>query len=442
MRQLIYLCKRPVLLLTSLFISFFIGCTPSPKEISELKVGDPIPASLMRKPLTVVNCPGGDNTLTLRKYKNKLVILDFWETWCGVCVKSMSKFDTLAINHSDKLRVFLVSIQEGNVVSPFLTKKGSGLTAIVNGKFLSTYFPHKSVPHEVWIKDGKVFAITGHEAVTEENIRMVLSGEKTSLAELRANFDYDSSRPLLLDGNGGEPEDLQYRSLITGYIDGIGGGGVHTDNEKGNFRIRAINGDVKNLYQFALSRLGDKSLSCDNRCIMECTEEKILPPQGLPAYDTLARGMYYCYELIVPVALKDKSAEMMIEDLNRYFGVRYNINGVIEERMIDCWTIIMKGSTGRLISHSKTPKIINDVPGQIEYQRQPFSQICKTLNHLYRGQPMPVVDCTGITDEVDFILPLGIENITDLRPYLNKYGLDLKQEIKEIEMFVIRDLDR
>ena len=430
------------MLITSLILCHLIGCTQSPKEIYELKVGDPIPASLMSKPLHVVNSPGGDNTLTLRKFKNKLVILDFWETWCGVCVKSMSRFDTLVINHSDKLKVFLVSIQEGNVVSPFLTKKGSGLTAIVNGKFLSTYFPHKSVPHEVWIKDGKVFAITGHEAVTEENINMVLTGEKTSLAELKADFEYDSSRPLLLDGNGGQPEDLQYRSLITGYIDGIGGGGVHTDNENGSFRIRAINGDVMNLYQFALSRIGDKSLSNDNRCIMECTEEKVLPPTELPSYDPAARGMYYCYELIVPVALKDKSAEMMIEDLNRFFGVRYNIYGVIEERMVDCWTIIMKGSTGRLISHSKTPKIINDVPGQIEYQRQPFSQICKTLNHLYKGQPMPVVDCTGITDEVDFILPLGIENITDLRPYLNKYGLDLKQEKKEIEMFVIRDLDR
>lgn len=442
MRQLYYSCNRPVSLLTSLFLCLFISCTQSVQEISELKVGDPIPASLMSKPLDVVNSPGGDNTLALRKYKNKLVILDFWETWCGVCVKSMSRFDTLAVNHSDKLKVFLVSIQEGNVVSPFLTKKGSGLTAIVNGKFLSTYFPHKSVPHEVWIKDGKVFAITGHEAVTEENIRMVLSGEKTSLAELRADFNYDSSKPLLLNGNGGQPEDLQYRSLITGYIDGIGGGGVHTDNENGSFRIRAINGDVMNLYQFALSRIGDKSLSNDNRCIMECTEEKILPPKGLPAYDTLARGMYYCYELIVPVALKDKAPEMMIEDLNRFFGARYNINGVIEERMVNCWTIIKKGSTGRLMSHSKTPKIISDVPGQIEYQRQPFSQIYKTLNHVYRGHPMPVVDCTGITDEVDFILPLGIENIADLRPYLNKYGLDLKQEMRELEMFVIRDLDK
>ena len=442
MRQLYYSGNRPVSLIASLLICFIIGCTQSPEEISELKVGDPIPASLMSKHLNVVNTPGGDNSLTLRKYRNKLIILDFWETWCGVCVKSMSGLDTIAMNYSDKLQVFLVSIQDGEVVSPFLTKKESGLTAIVDAKFLSTYFPHKSVPHEVWIKDGKVFAITGHEAVTEENIKQVISGEKTSLAELKADFGYDSSKPLLLDGNGGSASDLQYRSLITGYIDGIGGGGVHTDKEKGQFRIRAINGDIQNLYQFALSRIGDHSLSYDNRCIMECNEGKVLPPPDLPAYDPMARGMYYCFEIIVPVALKDKAPEMMIEDLNRFFGARYNINGVIEKRMVNCWTIIQKGDTGRLLSQSKTPKIINDIPGQIEYERQPFSQICKTLNHLYRGQPMPVVDCTGITDEVDFILPLGIENIAGLRPYLNKYGLDLKQEMKEIEVFVIKDLSR
>jgi thiol-disulfide isomerase/thioredoxin len=442
MRKLYHSYKRSVLLLTSLFLCLFTGCTQSPKEIYELKVGDPVPASLMNKPLDVVNSPGGDNTLTLRKFKNKLVILDFWETWCAVCVKSMSGFDTLAVNYSDKLKVFLVSIQESNVVSPFLTKKGSGLTAIVNGNFLSTYFPHRSVPHEVWIKDGKVFAITGHEAVTEENIKMVLSGEKTSLAELKADFGYDPSKPLLLDGNGGSASDLQYRSLITGYIDGIGGGGVNTDNEKGQFRIRAINGAVKNLYQFALARMGDIALSYDNRCIMECEEGKIVPPTGVPEYDSLARGMYYCYEIIVPIKLKDKAPELMIEDLNRYFGAAYNIIGVVEKRLVNCLTIVKTGSTAKLESHSANSKIINDVPGRKEYIRQPFSEVCKTINHVYRSQPMPVLDCTGINYDVDFILPLGIEKIADLRPFLNEYGLDLKQEMREMEMFVIRDLDK
>jgi hypothetical protein len=150
--------------------------------------------------------------------------------------------------------------------------------------------------------------------------------------------------------------------------------------------------------------------------------------------------MYYCYEIIVPVSMKDKAPELMIEDLNRFFGAVYNIKGVVEKRMVNCLTIVKIGSTAKLESHSVIPKIINDVPGQKEYLRQPFSEVCKTINHVYRGKLMPVVDCTGINYEVDFILPLGIEKIADLRPFLNEYGLDLKQEVREIEMFVIKDL--
>jgi thiol-disulfide isomerase/thioredoxin len=423
-----------------LLLSINVAVGQSQETISELKIGDSIPEALLNTQLAVVNHPEGDKAVTLKQYENQLVILDFWETWCGVCVKAMPGIDSLAKVYTNKLQVFLVSSQDAEKIGPYLTKKRSDLTAIVNGKFLGKYFPHKFVPYEVWIKDGKVFAITSHLAVTDENIGGVLSGRLSSLAEMKINYEYDSTKPLLIENNGGKASDLQYHSIITGYIDGVGSGGVLTDKNSGTFKIRALNGTIIGLYQFALRRIGDGSLSDDNRCIVEVDREKIMPPEGIPSYDPSVREKYYCYELIVPLSMKDQVAELMIEDLNRFFGAKYNINGVVEKRLVKCWKLITDGSTDKLMSRSDVSKIINDNPEYFEYIKQPFSILFSALSYIYRKEPLPVIDCTGITDDIDFVFPLGIKNIADFRPYLKEYGLDLKQGEMELDMFVIKNL--
>jgi hypothetical protein len=138
--------------------------------------------------------------------------------------------------------------------------------------------------------------------------------------------------------------------------------------------------------------------------------------------------------------MKDQVAELMIEDLNRFFGAKYNINGVVEKRLVKCWKLITDGSTDKLMSRSDVSKIINDNPEYFEYIKQPFSILFSALSYIYRKEPLPVIDCTGITDDIDFVFPLGIKNIADFRPYLKEYGLDLKQGEMELDMFVIKNL--
>ena len=55
------------------------------------------------------------NEINLRDYKGKLVIINFWATWCNPCKKEMPSLDNLYQNSSFKnLEIFAVNMEEPN----------------------------------------------------------------------------------------------------------------------------------------------------------------------------------------------------------------------------------------------------------------------------------------------------------------------------------------
>ncbi len=65
-------------------------------------------------------------TTTLADLKNKVVLLDFWATWCAPCVKAMPDLQKLHDKYNDKgFAVVGISIDEDGMksVGPFLAKR-------------------------------------------------------------------------------------------------------------------------------------------------------------------------------------------------------------------------------------------------------------------------------------------------------------------------------
>ena len=75
------------------------------------------------------------NKINLKDYKGKLVVINFWATWCAPCKKEMPSLDNLYQDSNFKnLQIFAVNMEQPNMVK---TKK---FFKELNIKKLSIYF--------------------------------------------------------------------------------------------------------------------------------------------------------------------------------------------------------------------------------------------------------------------------------------------------------------
>jgi thiol-disulfide isomerase/thioredoxin len=168
-----------------------ILCGAQSPPVKPLTIGDTVPDIEITN---VYNYP--TSTIRLSDLKGKLVILDFWATWCGGCVQSIPKLNTLQKKFNKKIFVLLLnnqggksSLEQEKKIKAFFTVlkpkiKGALLlpASLKRIDTLDELFPHTFIPHYVWIGPlGKVVAITSSDEITKENIRAVLKGSPNNL---------------------------------------------------------------------------------------------------------------------------------------------------------------------------------------------------------------------------------------------------------------------
>src|SRR5690606_30699008 len=131
----------------------------------------------------------------------------------------------------DKIQFLSVTYQKKEEDLPFLTKleqvkeQRYHLPVIADDKDLQMIFPHKQLPHYVWIANGAVEGITGYEEVNSENIQAVANNEPT-FVKAKADAErqpYDRKKPLFVNGNGGNGEAIKFHSILAGYTPGLKG---------------------------------------------------------------------------------------------------------------------------------------------------------------------------------------------------------------------------
>lgn len=120
-----------------------------------LKVGDPAPD------FTSTLLDG--STIRLSDYRGKVVLLDFWATWCGPCKKVMPIMEELANEYKDKGVVLIaVDLRESpQTIRSFLQEQGLHPTvALDKDGTIANSYGAKAIPQTVIIgKDGTVQAV-------------------------------------------------------------------------------------------------------------------------------------------------------------------------------------------------------------------------------------------------------------------------------------------
>lgn len=122
-------------------------------------------------------------TIKLKKFRGKVVLLDFWATWCTGCKKEIPWFSEFQRTYGAKgLAVVGVSMDEGgwNVLKPFLAETHVPYRMLLGDDSIAQRYGIQNLPDTFLIdRQGKVAAayMAGlvDRADIEANIRAVLS---------------------------------------------------------------------------------------------------------------------------------------------------------------------------------------------------------------------------------------------------------------------------
>jgi thiol-disulfide isomerase/thioredoxin len=147
---------------------------------------EPEPHALLGKPAPQIDLELLDGgKLDLASYKDKnVVILDFWATWCGPCVRAMPIIDKVAEKYKDKgVLLFAVNIQEmPEEIKKFLEETEIDVSVALDseGATAAAYLAN-AIPQTVIVgKDGSVQVV---KIGVSPDLETALTGDLESLLE-------------------------------------------------------------------------------------------------------------------------------------------------------------------------------------------------------------------------------------------------------------------
>ena len=144
------------------------------------KIGDVPP------PLTLTKMIQGSpaTEISWDKLKGKVVVLEFWATWCSPCIKAIPHLNDLVEQFKNKPVVF-ISVTSENEEAVRLFLKNHPMRTWVgldDYEVLNKAFHVEGIPHAVIVDaGGHIAAITHPADIKPENLEEVLAGKKSSL---------------------------------------------------------------------------------------------------------------------------------------------------------------------------------------------------------------------------------------------------------------------
>lgn len=354
---------------------------------------------------------------SLSDFKNKVVILDFWATWCVPCINSFPHLEELQSRFPNDLQIITITNDREERIKRFLENRSMKLpVAIDESKEITQIFPHGVIPHTVVIdKSGIIKVVATPSEITEELIKKILLDQGVNVQEKKDVINFDPSLPL--SGN----ENFTYQITITpynkdygSYSNAEGGASPYTGR-----RILATNLSARALYEIAYqfpSRI---------RTIVDVSD--------LSKFEWSEQNAV-CFDLIVPEALGGQRFDIMKQQLSTYFGYQ----SFVEKRVRPVKVLQRIKGTELLIKKSKdgTEPASSDTRYGLSMKG---ASIEKLAGFLESKMNKPVVNETNLDGLYDIETPWYNESPGKIHEELKKIGLEMIDAEREINVLVIKD---
>ncbi|QHS56554.1 TlpA family protein disulfide reductase [Mucilaginibacter sp. 14171R-50] len=411
----------------------------------EIKIGDKVPDVMIKNISGLVLDGKGVKEARLSAFAGKLLILDFWATWCAPCRRMVPVMDSLQRQFKKEVVFLPVTYESAAVVAPVLAAmrkiKPFDLPEVTGDVALHKLFPHRSLPHYVWIDpQGRVCAITEEKEVTAAHIKRMLAGAAPALATKKdLVLTYDRDQPLFAPGNNLPASAVRYQSVLSGYIPGLEAGmDIYPRDSVRGQRCNVRNVPLTWLLRMAWSDHNRWFSGAFMRLLTKDSARMQTSLSGQAYEQWLSQGNGWCYELVVPPALAGAAFDIMQQDVARLFP-QYHVE---VERVVTRCLVLVRTSSQDQLKTIGGKSLVDVTPFKAHLHNTRLGQLIKRLQVQYlEGYPLPVIDGTGYDGPVDLAVDAPLNDVAAMNRELARYDLQLIEKEAAVDLLVVRDAD-
>ena len=345
-----------VILTNSVFAQTFMAQTDPPM------LGKVCPEFSM----SVITPNGTEKNLALSELRGKIIIMEFWATYCAPCLPSLKHFDKLQAQFGNAVKFIAISEENRDKVDAFIAKRGNkNITYAMDwGRKLNDMFYHHFIPHTVVIdQDGVVQAFCSPDEIDQFVIGKLINRKPVSFTMKheyqQASYtqstgvlqNYD--QPIIVN----KPKKQTYKIEFSNYKEGYATEFVKESSSEYKF----VNCPLTLIYQI----LYDQKTS---RVLLEVNDKSMY---------SFENHNLYCLELSVPDFIGKNIQEVGLQQLESLFPLKSKIESRIQRvfsiqksdlpgalNSVDSTGIIQKGLTIKDLMNylESNPQLVGNLP--------------------------------------------------------------------------------
>jgi len=397
------------------------------------------------------------NKATLKDFRGKWLLLDFWNKYCGACIESFPYMNEIQKNLGNKVQVMLVGIQDKEEqIEPMYAKFKERKNLIIPCAFDSTLanrFDIFVAPHSILIDEkGIVRCITSSVSMADikgflaDNVpilpktyRRMHDGDHT----VDGHYSFDFMKPFLIRGNGGNDTDFLFRTVLSSWNHDTHSqfipSSIRQNMAEGKFQV--LGAPLECLFNYAYFGYGTWGVF-DTALYGKYYIHPILKIRDTLKfkYSFKYSRNIYSYSLLMPFSMctEESMKTALQRDLATYFG----FESCIKIRKCPYWKLVAsKRARLKLKTKGGEPYIKEPIlHTSLLVGNQPITELVQWLR--INQQDKIIIDETGIRENIDISMDCIPSDLSDLKRALNNNGLDLVMAKKNMQVVEIKDKKR